>query len=101
MGEEESGQWREWVTGKAPSTAQTHVGTLPAPCIQDTPSVPRIYRGRVCRVKACQKQDPLALSSLRFAPTWICVRCWQRWRADTPRAAEAGGEEKCRDVFAQ
>jgi hypothetical protein len=79
MGEVAALPWREWITGKAPNTAQTHVGVLPPPRLHDTPSPPRLSRGRVCPVKACRTHDPTATHSVRFWPTGLCVACWQRW----------------------
>ena len=66
--------WRLWVTGRAPQGVQ-----LAAPVFHDVPHVPATTWGPLCRTHACRKQDPLATRSLRFRPSGICVRCWQRW----------------------
>jgi len=71
---------RQWVTGQIPDTAETVITTpLAAPLYHDSPSTPDTYWGTRCMVRACRKQAPAETRSLRYLPSDICVRCWQRW----------------------
>jgi TubC N-terminal docking domain len=70
----EASVYRRWVTGGSPQGTYK----LPPPLYHDTPSAPVTYLGELCTIKACQKQDPEALQSLRYFPSGLCCRCWQR-----------------------
>ena len=80
-------QFLTWQTGKVPANAQLMAGPLPASKDHDVPTKPRTYMGRVCTVKVCQKHDPVATRSLRFAPSGMCCRCWERAKKTTTREA--------------
>jgi hypothetical protein len=70
---------RQWVTGQIPDTAtRPLLAPLPPPTYHDVPSPPQTYWGKPCTVHACQRTDPTATRTLRFAPSALCVACWQR-----------------------
>ena len=68
---------RGWRTGEVPPST-TLWQKLEAPKFHDTPSAPKTYTGARCTVRACQKRNPEAKSSLRFWPSRLCVACWER-----------------------
>jgi hypothetical protein len=84
-------RFRIWVTGKAPAGVQLH-----DPLYHDVPREARTYLGRPCHKKKCMPTDTFqngSPASWYFAPSGICVTCWQRWEKTvtledgTPRAA--------------
>jgi hypothetical protein len=70
----EASLYRRWTPGQSPQGTYK----LEAPLYHDTPSAPVTYWGALCTVKACQKQDPAAVQSLRYFPSGMCCRCWER-----------------------
>ena len=89
-------QFRTWVTGKAPAGY-----TLKAPTVHDVPSEPRTYLSKPCPTQKCAPTDTFKNgnpASRYFAPSGICVACWNKCDKHTkpPEELEAERQKKKR-----
>ena len=92
MGEVALGHWREWVTGKVPSTAQTLLtAPLAAPIYHDTPSAPDTYWGTRCTVKACRKAGPRPGAEPAVCAEWSLCAVLAALGQDGNERGEGGG----------
>jgi hypothetical protein len=84
-------QFRTWQTGTVPANGRLIATALDAPTYHDTPSEPRTYVGKPCPKKVCKPTTTFKdgkPASVYFAPSGICVACWERWDKQTTEEEE-------------
>ena len=89
-------QFLTWRTGKVPANGQLMTVKLDAPTYHDTPSPARTYLGKPCTKKKCTPTAAISNgqpASRYFAPSGLCVACWERWEKTTTTEEEHDNDQ--------